>query len=415
MRIVEVGHGVRRDRAGAAEQVGEAFDVRARAGRRTGSVAPVTSSSERRKSGKIGSSTATSSPRLDDRLECEREAVEAATCDHDALGREALARGDPLPQQRDALGPGVLQRGHPRLGEHAGDGVRQLARRQRAGSGTPDSRRIASGWRGRRTAAPNPIGALSSATSAVRRGAAASLLDAVDIGASSCEVSPALRPFFTVMSADSTVSPGPNAMAATRSPSAAEAWSRMYRSTNNSTVALDMLPKSRSVERGHELGLAELQARLDLVEDAAPARMDGPVRDAPARGIRRQRVGEVGVGCEQGLERAGDVVVDDRGHRVGEHHPKPWSPIFHAMSPSPTGVMRVSNRSSANARPPPSGRAVTIPAPAPSANSDDATIVSGSFDERRCSVQSSTLTTSTTASGSASQNCTALRSAGIDA
>ena len=91
----------------------------------------------------------------------------------------------------------------------------------------------------------------------------------------------------------------------------------------------------------------------------------------------------------------------------------PWSPIFHAMSPSPFGVMRVSKRSRSKARSPSaSGREVTIPAAAPSAKSDDATIVSGSFDVRRCSVQSSAETTSTTAAASASQNCFAVRRAG---
>ena len=58
---------------------------------------------------------------------------------------------------------------------------------------------------------------------------------------------------------------------------------------------------------------------------------------------------------------------------------------------------------------------MTIPAPAPSAKSDEATIVSGSFDDRRCSVHNSALTTRTTAEASASHNCLAMRSAGIDA
>ena len=219
---------------------------------------------------------------------------------------------------------------------------------------------------------------------------------------------------FTVMSADSTVSP-------------AERHGRDAVAVGGGGLVEDVLQheqhgRARHVAevaqrgaRGHELGLAELQARLDLVEDAAPARMDGPVRDALARGIRRQRVGEVGVGCEQRLERAGDVVVDDRGDRVGEHH------LEAVVADLPRHVA-LADRRDARLEPVererplrPSGRAVTIPAPAPSAKSDDATIVSGSFDERRCSVQSSTLTTSTTASGSASQNCTALRSAGIDA
>ena len=42
-------------------------------------------------------------------------------------------------------------------------------------------------------------------------------------------------------------------------------------------------------------------------------------------------------------------------------------------------------------------------------------IVSGSLEVRRWSVQSSTLTTSTTAAASASHSCDASRSAGIDA
>ncbi len=56
-----------------------------------------------------------------------------------------------------------------------------------------------------------------------------------------------------------------------------------------------------------------------------------------------------------------------------------------------------------------------MPAAAPSANSEEATIMSGFSEERRCRVQSSTLTTSTTASGSAAQNWLAARSAGTDA
>src|SRR5680860_667887 len=47
--------------------------------------------------------------------------------------------------------------------------------------------------------------------------------------------------------------------------------------------------------------------------------------------------------------------------------------------------------------------------------SEEATIVSGSLDVRRCREHSSALTTSTTASGSASTNCRAVRSAGIAA
>ena len=156
------------------EQVGEAFDVepaRADAHRQRRARHELERAEEEREDRVVDGDELAG---LDDRLECEREAVEAAVRDHDALGREALARGDPLPQQRDALGPGVLQRRHPRLGEHAGAASASSRVGSAPGSGTPESRRIASGWRGRRTAAPNPIGALSPATSAVRRGAAAS-------------------------------------------------------------------------------------------------------------------------------------------------------------------------------------------------------------------------------------------------
>ena len=57
-------------------------------------------------------------------------------------------------------------------------------------------------------------------------------------------------------------------------------------------------------------------------------------------------------------------------------------------------------------------RAVTIAAAAPSANSDIATMESGSSDDRRCSVHSSAQTTSTTASASARQKSRAIRRAG---
>lgn len=83
----------------------------------------------------------------------------------------------------------------------------------------------------------------------------------------------------------------------------------------------------------------------------------------------------------------------------------PVSPIVQAMSFSPSGAIAVWKRSR---RSPVEGegrsRAVTIPAAAPSANRDEATIVSGSSEERRCSVHSSTLTTRTTAFSSAAQN-----------
>ena len=57
-------------------------------------------------------------------------------------------------------------------------------------------------------------------------------------------------------------------------------------------------------------------------------------------------------------------------------------------------------------------RALMMAAAAPSANSADPMMVSGSLDVRTWREQSSAQTTSTTASGSASQNDLAARSAG---
>jgi len=83
------------------------------------------------------------------------------------------------------------------------------------------------------------------------------------------------------------------------------------------------------------------------------------------------------------------------------------------MSSSPPSVRVLSSVSiSMMVEPAGPGRAETIAAAAPSANTEVATIVSGSVDDRRCRVQSSTHTISTTASGSAMHVDTAVRRAG---
>ena len=109
-----------------------------------------------------------------------------------------------------------------------------------------------------------------------------------------------------VSSADSTVSPGPNARPA-------------MRGARGDRVVVEHRPQDEQHRRAghvavvpqHRAGCLErvgieLQARLHPVEHAAPARMDGP------RGRHRA--------VEEAVDRAADLAADDARHLAGEDH-----------------------------------------------------------------------------------------------